>query len=263
MICPETGTRCESTGCTVYTDGRCGKQTRSLSAAEAGAMPEDKRLHSAIMDACDPECQGRCQWCPATVIRDHIDALLARVGELEAHFRQAEESRQTNARLLDDALERLRAARSAERDAVEWAAAPSEKLLLLGVHHFRDADLRNISPNDGFACHVEQLRCAVKAMHAYQMKSSPQPAVDATFTREVCEALFGNCLVDTGDHGTGYECGACGEQIYAGQWTTATHKPDCVINRVRDFLWSAVPESERKNVLGNYVPSTAKGDGRE
>lgn len=83
--------------------------------------------------------------------------------------------------------------------------------------------------------------------------SAQAVAGSADFTREVCEALFG-CFVE----GDRYypNCALCQIHIDPARWTTAPHEPDCIINRVREYLFSVVPEAERERVLGNWQPNS-------
>lgn len=86
------------------------------------------------------------------------------------------------------------------------------------------------------ATEVEMIVAALRAF------ARPEELRTSDFLTEVCDALFG-CWIDPRDGAD--TCALCQKEIPIKGWVHAEHEPDCIINRVRDYLAQHKPASVR------------------
>ena len=81
---------------------------------------------------------------------------------------------------------------------------------------------------------------ALKDGSEYVNAREPDP-----FLIEVCDELFGGFLHQRSslDDDFKYQCAHCERGMHVQNWWLAEHEPDCIINRVREFLVKHKPES--------------------
>ena len=81
---------------------------------------------------------------------------------------------------------------------------------------------------------------ALKDGSEYVNAREPDP-----FLIEVCDELFGSFLHQRSslDDDFKYQCAHCERGMHVQNWWLAEHEPDCIINRVREFLVKHKPNS--------------------